>query len=105
MISRHAAGVFDGRGGRQKGERDAEEEIQRSGDDRGVEADGGGANGGRCGAGVGLVEAHHLRVEGEVRRDERERGATSAATRRRESAIKEAGRRSEPGQGDAESGD
>src|SRR5579885_1351025 len=67
---------------RNEEERHVEEEAQRSGDDRGVEAVGSGVNSGRCGAGVGRVEAHHLRVEGEVWRAGRQPGATVAAATR-----------------------
>ena len=43
-----------------------EGEAQRSGDDWGVETVGSGAACGGRGAGVGSLEAHHLRVEGEI---------------------------------------
>jgi len=43
-----------------------EGKAQRGGDDWGVEADGSGEDGGGCGARAGGVEAHHLRVGGEV---------------------------------------
>src|SRR5271156_4208429 len=56
-----------------------EGETQRSGDDWGVKAVGSGAACGGCGAGAGGVEAHHLRVEGEVWGAGRERGAAAAA--------------------------
>src|SRR6185437_6908168 len=82
-----------------------EEEVFGSGDDRGAETDGSGTHGGRCGPRTGRVEAHRLRLESQVRRDERERGAAAAATGRREPAAEEAGRRPQPGQGHAESGD
>jgi hypothetical protein len=45
----------------------------------GVEADGSGTNGGGRGAGAWRLEAHDLRLEGEVRRPRRERSATAAA--------------------------
>ena len=45
----------------------------------GVEADGSGTNGGGCGAGAWRLEAHDLRLEGEVQRPRRERRATAVA--------------------------
>jgi hypothetical protein len=67
--------VRRGRGGRH-----GQEEVQRSGDDRGVEADGSGADGRGDRAGTGRVQAHDLRLEGQVWGDERGRGAAFAAT-------------------------
>jgi hypothetical protein len=54
---------------------------------------------------VGRVEAHDLRLEGEVRRDGCELGAGGEAVARREHAAAKAGCGSEPGQGSAAVGD
>jgi len=62
-----------------KGKGYVEEQAHRGADDRGAETTGGGAQGGGCGAGSRGVEAHDLRLEGEVRRDGCERGAGSEA--------------------------
>src|SRR5712664_1211343 len=51
-----------------------EGEAQRSGDDRGVEATGSGAAGRGCRPRDGRLEAHDLRVEGNVWRSRCERG-------------------------------
>src|SRR5439155_17976626 len=61
-------------------------------------------SGGR-GARGGGVQAHHLRLESEVRGHGCKRGAGSQATAGREHAVKETGGGSESGQGDAEGGD
>jgi hypothetical protein len=60
--------------------RHVQEEVQRSRDDRGAEADGGRTHGSRRGAGTGRIQAYDLRLEGQVRRDERGRGTAVAAT-------------------------
>ena len=67
---------------KERGREYVEEQAHGSADDRGAEASGGGAEGGRRGAGSGRVEAHDLRLEGEVRRDGCERGAGSEAVAR-----------------------
>jgi hypothetical protein len=84
-----------------KGEEHVEEQAQRGADDRGAEAARGGAEGGGCGAGSGGVQAHDLRLEGEVRRDGCEPGAGGEAVAGREHTAAEAGGGSESGQGSA----
>ena len=54
---------------------------------------------------VGSVQAHDLRLEGEVRRDGRERGAGSEAVAGRKRATEETGGGSEFGQGRVAIGD
>src|ERR1700674_5698828 len=88
-----------------EGERHVQRKAHGSGDNWGTEAVGGGAEGGRCGTGSGGVQAHDLRLEGEVRRDGSERGAGSKAVAGRELAIEETGGRSEFGQGRVAIGD
>ena len=53
----------------------------------------------------GVVEAHDLRLEVQVRRDGCERGAGSEAVARREHEVEKAGGGSEPGQRDVEGAD
>ena len=65
-----------------KGKRYVEEQAHGSADDRGAEATGSGTQGGRRSAGSGSIEAHDLRLEGEVRRNGREPGARSQAVAR-----------------------
>src|SRR5665213_2751311 len=60
---------------------------------------------GGCSAGSGRIEAHDLRVEGEVRRDGRERGARGQAIAGRERATQEAGGGLEFGKGCVAIGD
>jgi len=55
----------------------------------GVEADGSGTNGAGRGAGARRIEAHDLRLEGEVRSPRRERSATAAAAQGWKSPAKE----------------
>ena len=55
----------------------------------GVEADGSGMNGAGRGAEAGRLEAHDLRLEGEVRSPRRERSATAAAAQGWKSPAKE----------------
>src|ERR1700693_6059960 len=74
-----------------KGEEHVQSEAHRGGDHCGAEAGGGGAEGGRCGAGSWGVQAHDLRLEIEVRRDGGERGTRSKAVAGGERAIEEAG--------------
>src|SRR5713226_7082935 len=87
------------------GEEHVQGEAHRGGDHCRAQAGGGGAEGGRCGAGSGGVEAHDLRVESEVRRDGGERGARSEAVAGRKRAIEETGGGSEFGQGRVAVGD
>src|SRR5580698_3430810 len=54
-----------------------EEQAYGGADDRCAEAGGGGPEGGRRSPGVRSVQAHPLCLEGEVRRDGRDRGAGS----------------------------
>src|SRR5579863_3096389 len=56
-----------------------EEQAYGGADDRCAEAGGCGPEGGRRSPGVRSVEAYHLCLEGEVRRDGRDRGAGSQA--------------------------
>jgi YD repeat-containing protein len=65
-----------------RGRRYVEEQAHGSADDRGVEAGGGRAKSRRCGARGGGVEAHALRLEGEVRWDGCEPGTGSEAAAR-----------------------
>jgi hypothetical protein len=65
------------------------QKIDRRGSCRGVEADGSGTNGAGRGAGAGRLEAHDLRLEGEVRSPRRERSATAAAAQGWKSPAKE----------------
>src|SRR5258708_24846685 len=67
-------------------------------DDRGAEAGVGRAEGRGRSAGSGGIEAHDVRLEREVRRDGRERGAGSETVARREHAAAGAGGRPEAGQ-------
>jgi hypothetical protein len=64
-----------------KGTRHVEERAQRSADDRGAQTTGSGTQGGGRGARSGGVQAQDLRLESEVRRDGRKRGAGSEAIR------------------------
>ena len=82
-----------------------EEQAHRSADDRGAKADGGRAQSGGRSAGSGSIEAHAVRLEGEVRWDGREPGAGSQAVARREHAAAQAGGGLEPGQGSVAVGD
>src|SRR6266481_1250045 len=88
-----------------KGEEHVQSEAHRGGDYCSSQAGGGGAEGGGCGAGSGGVQAHHLRLEGEVRRDGGERGAGSEAITGRKRAIEETGGGSKFGQGRVAIGD
>src|SRR5579875_3003758 len=81
-----------------KGEEHVEEQAYRGADDRGAEATGSGTQGGGRGARSGRVEAHDLRLEGEVRRNGRERGAGGQALAGREREVAQAGGGSESGQ-------
>jgi hypothetical protein len=63
-----------------RGREYVEKQAHRSADDWGAKASGGRTEGGRCGARGGRVQAHALRLEGEVRRDGCEPGAGSEAT-------------------------
>ena len=67
---------------KERGSGYVEEQSHRGADDRGAETTGSGPEGGRCGAGSGGVEAHDLRLEGEVRRDGSERSAGGEAVAR-----------------------
>jgi hypothetical protein len=87
----HANPVKNGRRNIQKIDRRAScrgqhSEAEMIGD---VEADGSGTNGGGRGAGAWRLEAHDLRLEGEVRRPRRERRATAAAGQGWNSPAKE----------------
>src|ERR1700693_1138127 len=82
-----------------KGERHVQSEAHRGGDYCSAQAGGGGAEGGRCGAGSRGVQAHDLRFESEVRRDGGERGAGSEAITGRKRALEETGGGSKFGQG------
>ena len=62
-----------------KGREYVEEQAHGGADDRGAEATGGGTEGGGRSAGSRRVEAHDLRLEGEVRRDGCKPGAGSEA--------------------------
>ena len=64
---------------KERGRGYVEEQAHGSADDRGAEASGGGTESGRCGARGGRVQAHALRLEGEVRWHGREPGAGSEA--------------------------
>src|SRR3972149_5371383 len=88
-----------------KGEEHVQRKTHRGGDHRGAEAGGGGTEGGGCGAGSGGIEAHDLRVEGEIRWDGGERGAGSKTVAGGERAIEKTGGRSEFGQGRVAVGD
>src|SRR5579864_9221521 len=88
-----------------KGEKHVQNEAHRGGDYCSAQAGGGGAESRRCGAGSGGVQAHHLRLESEVRRDGGERGAGSEAITGRKRAIEETGGGSEFGQGRVAIGD
>src|ERR1019366_1407455 len=79
-----------------------EEQAHGGADDRGAEAVRGGAQSGRCGAGGGRVEAHHLCLESKVRRDGCERGAGGEAIAGREYAVEKASGGSKSRQRDAE---
>src|ERR1700675_2681543 len=74
---------------KERGRSNVEEQSHRGADDRGAEATGGGAQGGGRGAGSGGIEAHDLRLEGEVWGHERERGAGGQATAGRKHAAEE----------------
>lgn len=89
----------------EKGERHVQRKAHGSGDDRGAEGDGGGPEGGGCRTGSGRIEAHDLRVEGEVRRDGSERVAGSQTIAGRKRAAEEAGGGLEFGQGRVAVGD
>src|SRR5579871_4033482 len=65
---------------KERGSRYVEEQAHGSTDDRGAKASRGRTEGGRCCARGGRVQAHALRLEGEVRWDGREPGAGSEAT-------------------------
>src|ERR1019366_1170180 len=88
-----------------KGERYVARQAQRSGDDRGAEAGGSRPQGRRCGTRGGCQQKHHLRMESQVWRAGGERSPEAAPVGRRERAVEETGGGSEPGPGDAESGD
>src|SRR5208337_4156177 len=88
-----------------KGQSYVARQAQRSGDDRRAEAGGSRPQGGRCGARGGCQQTYHLRVESQVRRAGSERSPASTTVGRRERTAEEAGGGSEPGPGDAESGD
>src|SRR5580704_5163150 len=88
-----------------KGERHVQSEAHRGRDYCSSQAGGGGAEGRRCGAGSGGVQAHDLRLESEVWRDGGERGAGSEAITGRKRAIEETGGGSKFGQGRAAIGD
>lgn len=66
---------------RNEEECDVVRKAQRSTDDRGLEAAGSGADGGRRSAGVGGKQAHHLCVESEIGRPGGKRGPAVAAVR------------------------
>jgi len=87
----HANPVKNGRRNIQKIDRRASCPGQHSEAEMigGVEADGSGTNGGGCGAGAWRLEAHDLRLEGEVRRPRRERRATAGAAQGWNSPAKE----------------
>src|ERR1700728_17875 len=88
-----------------KGQSYVARQAQRSGDDRRAQASGSWPQGGGCGARSGGQQAHHLWLESQVRRAGSQRSAASAAIGRRERTVEEAGSGSEPGPGNAESGD
>src|SRR5581483_10091442 len=80
-------------------------QTQRGADYSGAEAGRSWPGYRRRGAGTGCVEAHHLRLEVEIRRDGCERGSGSEAAAGRERAAEETGRGPESGQGHAAVGD
>jgi len=65
---------------KERGRGNVEEQAHGGADDRGAEASGGRAEGGRRCARGGRIQTHALRLEGEVRRHGCEPGAGSETT-------------------------